>query len=111
MVWSRMWPIMVSGKNLGRGLMCSTVILYLFTPGLHLPGLSEAGMWLVVHADMELLFLISHVCHFGGGLAGVIFVRRLLRRPPATLRLGRKPNSQTRRPCSFAAAMKLLNSG
>ena len=79
---SRMWPLMISGKNLGRGVMLSALILFLFTPGLGFPGLSKVGNW--VARDEALgasLFLISHPCHIGGGLVGLLFARRLLGEP------------------------------
>lgn len=78
---SRMWPIMVSGKNLGRGLLVATLILFAFTPGLGIPILSDAGSWLAQSAGLASLFSVSHLCHFGGGLFGMIYVRRLLRSP------------------------------
>ncbi len=79
---SRMWPLMISGKNLGRGVMLSALILFLFTPGLGLPGLSEAGKLVARDGDLGVsLFLISHPCHLGGGLVGFLFARRLLGKP------------------------------
>ena len=46
---SRMWPLMVSGRNLGRGLMLSTLALFLITPGLGIPGLHSSGEWLAAN--------------------------------------------------------------
>ena len=78
---SRMWPLMVSGKNLGRGLMLSTLILFLLSPGLGIPVLGALGGLLRDEAGMGALFQVSHMCHFGGGLVGMIFARRLLCSP------------------------------
>lgn len=78
---SRMWPIMVSGRNLGRGLLLSTLILFLLTPGLKIPILSGMGKWLVQAGDLGVIFQISHICHFGGGVVGILYARRLLRSP------------------------------
>jgi membrane associated rhomboid family serine protease len=78
---SRRWPLMVSGKNLGRGLLAATVLLYLITPGLGIPGLSLIGAWLERQAGMETLFQVGHIYHFGGGLVGWLYARRLLRKP------------------------------
>jgi hypothetical protein len=94
---SRMWPLMISGKNLGRGIMLSALILFLFTPGLAFPGLSKVGSW--VARDEALgasLFLISHPCHIGGGLVGLLFTRRLLGKPVSLeeLQLDRKKREE-----------------
>ena len=79
---SRMWPLMVSGKNLGWGIMLSALILFLLTPGLGFPILATAGNWVVrAEALGAGLFLISHPCHIGGGLVGVLSVRQLLGKP------------------------------
>ena len=78
---SRMWPLMVSGKNLGRGLMLSTVILFCLSPGLNVPMLGSVGGFLRDEAGMGPLFQVSHMCHFGGGLVGLFFAGRLLHSP------------------------------
>jgi len=77
---SRMWPIPVSGKNLGRGFMLSMILLYVLTPGVGIPVLSDIGAGLAA-LGMEGIFRIGHMCHFGGALMGVLYARRLLRRP------------------------------
>ena len=76
---SRMWPLMVSGKNLGRGLMFSTLILFLLTPGLKIPILQAVGEWLAFSGGMAPLFQASHICHLGGGMIGMFCAHRLLR--------------------------------
>lgn len=77
---SRMWPIPVSGKNLGRGLLMGSLILFLLTPGLGIPGLSLVGVWLV-EMGQGTIFQLGHIYHLGGGLMGWMYVRRLLGRP------------------------------
>jgi len=86
---SRMWPFMISGRNLGRGLLVATVILFVLTPGLNIPVLSAVGLWLTEKAGLEALFDISHICHFGGGLVGMVYARRLLHSPVSLEQLRR----------------------
>jgi membrane associated rhomboid family serine protease len=78
---SRMWPLPVSGKNLGRGLLLAALILFLVTPGTGVPVLSSIGLWLEREAGMVSLFHVGHIYHFGGGLAGWWYTRRLLLAP------------------------------
>ena len=92
---SKMWPLPVSGKNLGRGLLLAAVLLFLITPGLGIPGLSGMGRavmnWKADEgAGMESLFSIGHIYHFGGGLMGLLYCRWLMRRPVTLEELQRK---------------------
>lgn len=80
---SRMMPLPVSGKSLGLGILLAELILALIDPGLGLPGFSNLGKRLVDHG-MGAWFAIGHACHFGGGMAGWILGRWLLR-PRITL--------------------------
>lgn len=75
---SRMMPLPVSGKSLGLGILASALILSLADPVAGIPGFSRFGIWLVGHG-FEDLFVMGHACHFGGGLAGWLFGRWLLR--------------------------------
>ena len=77
---SRMWPFPVSGKSLGLGVIFSELILALIDPALGLPGFSSLGASL---ADLGLGggFSLGHACHFGGGIAGWLLGRYLLRSP------------------------------
>jgi membrane associated rhomboid family serine protease len=77
---SRMWPLAVSGKNLARGILLATFVLFLITPGLDVPALGAVGRFLVA-SGLGSLFEVGHIYHFGGGLAGWLYVKRLLRRP------------------------------
>ena len=86
---SRMWPVPVSGKNLGRGLLLAAMLFYLITPGLGVPGFAAVGKWMV-GAGWGSLFQVAHVYHFGGGLFGMLYVRRLLHRPVTLAELQRR---------------------
>lgn len=83
---SKMWPLPVSGKNLGRGLLLAAFLLFMITPGLGIPGLSGVGRAVMSwggadDAGLAPLFQIGHIYHFGGGLMGLLYGRWLLRRP------------------------------
>lgn len=78
---SRMWPLPVSGKNLGRGMLLASALLFLLTPGLGIPVLSAAGSWLARYGGFDALFRVSHLAHLGGGLVGFFYARRLMRVP------------------------------
>lgn len=77
---SRMWPLPVSGKNLGIGVMLASGLLALMNPNLGIPVLSAWGVALGKYADGG----VSHACHFGGGLLGWALARWALR-PRVTL--------------------------
>jgi len=86
---SRMWPVPVSGKNLGRGLLLASLLLFLLTPGLGVPGFSVVGNWLVAMGQGG-IFTMGHIYHLGGGLMGWLYVWRLLRRPVTLEQLQRQ---------------------
>lgn len=75
---SRMMPIPVSGKSLGLGILLAELILALANPALGVPGFSTLGNGLVDHG-MGGWFKVAHACHLGGGIAGWLFGRWLLR--------------------------------
>jgi len=75
---SRMMPLPVSGQNLGRGILLSSLFLTLVNPALGIPGLSSLGRELVIYG-MSSLFQMGHACHFGGGVTGWLIGRWLLR--------------------------------
>ncbi len=75
---SRMMPLPVSGRSLGLGILAAELLLALVNPALDLPGFSLLGRWLVEHG-MASWFDMGHACHFGGGIAGWLFGRWLLR--------------------------------
>jgi membrane associated rhomboid family serine protease len=80
---SRMFPLPVSGKSLGLGILLAELVLALIDPALGVPGLSGAGRALERYG-MGSCFQMGHACHFGGGVAGWLFGRWLLR-PRITL--------------------------
>jgi membrane associated rhomboid family serine protease len=85
---SRMWPVPVSAKNLALGVMITALILTLVDPALGLPGFSALGNWLQ-RQGLGGWFAVGHACHFGGGLAGFLLGRWLLRPRVTAARLRR----------------------
>ena len=75
---SRMMPLPVSGRSLGLGVLAGELILALADPALGVPVLWNMGNWLVGHG-LGHWFQMGHACHFGGGVAGWLFGRWLLR--------------------------------
>lgn len=80
---SRMMPLPVSGRSLGLGIMMAALILALLDPALGLPGFAPLGRKLV-DEGLGIGFKMGHACHFGGGLAGWMVGRWILR-PRITL--------------------------
>ncbi len=80
---SRMMPIPVSGKNLGLGILLAALLLALLDPSLNAPGFSQIGSEMV-NFGLGSWFKMGHACHLGGGLAGWMCGRWLLR-PRITL--------------------------
>lgn len=80
---SRMFPLGVSGKSLGLGILMAELLLAVINPALGIPGFSAVGGMLVDHG-MGSWFQMGHACHLGGGLAGWIYGRWILR-PRVTL--------------------------
>lgn len=80
---SRMWPLPVSGKNLGLGVMIACALLASLNPALGWGAWSEWGR------QLDVLFggglgNMSHACHLGGAVAGMLAARWTLR-PRVTL--------------------------
>ena len=75
---SRMMPLPVSGRSLGLGVLAAELILALADPALGVPVFLNLGNWLVGHG-LGHWFQMGHACHFGGGVAGWLFGRWLLR--------------------------------
>lgn len=80
---SKMFPLLVSGKSLGLGILLAELSLALINPALGLPGVSAIGRMLVSHG-LGSWFVLGHACHLGGGLAGWAYGRWILR-PRVTL--------------------------
>lgn len=80
---SRMFPLPVSGKSLGLGILLGEFFLALIDPALKLPGFSGIGE-ILAEQGMGSLFQLGHACHLGGGLVGWLYGRWILR-PRVTL--------------------------
>jgi len=80
---SRMFPIPVTARSLGMGILISELLLALIDPRLHVPGFSSIGRQMVAWG-LGHWFEMGHACHVGGGLAGWLYGRWLLR-PTMTL--------------------------
>lgn len=80
---SRMLPLPVSGRSLGFGILLAALLLALVNPQLGAPVFSGIGREMESQG-LGSWFRMGHACHFGGGLAGWIYGRWLLR-PRVTL--------------------------
>ncbi len=80
---SRMFPLPLSAKSLGIGILLAALLLTLINPTLKLPGMGGIGK-LLIEQGLGSLFQIGHACHLGGGLAGWLYGRWILR-PRITL--------------------------
>jgi len=80
---SRMFPVPVTGRSLGLGILVAELFMALVNPASGWPVLSDIGRWFEGHG-MASWFDLGHACHFGGGLAGWICGRWILR-PRVTL--------------------------
>jgi len=89
---SRMWPLPLSGRTLGLGILSAEWFLAMANPALKLPGFSWVGNWLVGHG-MGPWFTVGHACHFGGGMAGWLLARWALR-PRTTLKSLRRDRAR-----------------
>ncbi|HVJ46203.1 MAG TPA: rhomboid family intramembrane serine protease [Luteolibacter sp.] len=85
---SRMWPVPISGRALGIGILGAELALALIDPQPGLPGLSRIGE-ILASQGLAGWFSVSHACHFGGGVAGYVCGIWLLRPRVTTARLRR----------------------
>lgn len=81
---SRMIPLPISAKSLGLGVLAAEFILAVIDPRLGIPWFADLGKKLAEHG-LSSWFQLGHACHFGGGVAGWILGRWLLR-PRITLK-------------------------
>lgn len=77
---SRMFPLPVSARNLGWGILLSSLVLMLANPSASIPGFSRMGAQFVQWGCAD-WFRIGHACHFGGALIGWLYARWMLRVP------------------------------
>lgn len=80
---SRMFPLPISGKSLGLGILLAALLFTLVNPTLKLPGFAGIGK-ILIEQGIGSLFQLGHACHLGGGLAGWLCGRWILR-PRVTL--------------------------
>lgn len=76
---SRMLLIPVSARNLAKGVLISSSLLFIMTPGLNLPLMADFGRWLE-GAFGGSIFRIAHLAHFVGGLLGWVLILRFFPR-------------------------------
>ncbi|MCX6873174.1 MAG: rhomboid family intramembrane serine protease [Verrucomicrobia bacterium] len=86
---SRMFPLPVSGRSLGLGLLTAELLLALADPQLGVPGFSRLGQALVAQG-LGTWFALGHACHVGGGVAGYLSARWILRPGPTLMQLRRE---------------------
>ena len=85
---SRMMPLGLSGRILGIGIVVVELLFALMNPAAMVPGFSDLGRRLAEHGFAD-SFGLGHACHFGGGLAGLLYGKWLLRPRVSLQRLRR----------------------
>ena len=80
---SRFLPLFTSGRMIGTAVIVSTFLLALMNPDLPTGPLADLGEQLP-KLGFSNVFQISHACHFGGALVGLLYGKWLLR-PRVTL--------------------------
>lgn len=75
---SRMFPLPVSAKSLGIGILVAEALMTAIQPSLGIPGLSALGETLE-QSGVGSLFRIGHACHLGGAVGGWCVGRWVLR--------------------------------
>ncbi len=85
---ARMFPLPVTGRSLGLGILLAELLFALANPKLGLPGVAQIGQALAAHG-MASWFMLGHACHVGGGVAGVMYAMWLLRPGPTLASLRR----------------------
>lgn len=83
---SKMFPVLVSGRSLGLGILLAELLFALADPKLGIPGFADLGRALTARG-LEAWFSIGHACHVGGGVAGYLAARWILRPGPTLKRL------------------------
>lgn len=91
---SRMWPLPVSGKNLGRGFLLASVLLAIADPRFGWSPLAAFGTTL--ESWIPGIFDVSHACHAGGAIAGLLLASWALR-PRVTLKQLRRAREKRER--------------
>jgi len=76
---SKMIILNISARNLSRGVLVSSALLFLMTPWLGIPLFADLGRWLE-SAVGNFIFQTAHLVHFVGGFLGWILIGRFLPR-------------------------------
>lgn len=88
---SKMFPLSVRARNLRNGVLLGTVLLLLMIPSLGIPLFSNLGQALVERSGGDdSLFQIGHACHLGGGIAGMLAMRKYFAKPITLAQLKRE---------------------
>ena len=72
---SRMLLLNISARNLSKGVLISSALLFAMSPWLNLPLLADLGHWLGA-AIGDFVFRAAHLVHFAGGLLGWTLIAR-----------------------------------
>ncbi|MDA7867536.1 rhomboid family intramembrane serine protease [Akkermansiaceae bacterium] len=72
---SKMILLNISARNLTKGVLVSSALLFVMTPWLEIPLLSDLGYWLE-SAVGDMIFRTAHLVHFAGGLLGWFLIGR-----------------------------------
>ena len=76
---SKMILLKISARNLSKGVLVSSVLLFVMTPWLEIPLLGDLGRWLE-SAIGPFIFQTAHLVHFVGGLLGWVLIGRFFPR-------------------------------
>ena len=96
-----MWPLPVSARNLGLGLLLGSALLAAIDPALGIPGLAQ-GRRLDRGAASARSRRSGHACHLGGGIAGWLSGRWILRPRVSLEVLRRRREARERRVTGLA---------
>lgn len=74
---TKMILIPVRAKNMALGILTASLVLSLAHPGLSIPGLSFFSD-LFQKVGLSGIFMVSHSCHLGGGIAGFWLSKKIM---------------------------------
>ena len=86
---SKMFPLPIRARNLRNGFLLASVLFLLMIPPLEIPVFSRMGQ-LIIQWGGQHLFNIGHAYHLGGALAGMLAMRKYLRKPITLAQLRRE---------------------
>ncbi len=76
--YARCIPLPLHARNVGAGLLVSSLFLAVINPGLGLTMFAATGQWISENVGSG-IFAVGHACHFSGALAGVLIGKWLMR--------------------------------